>query len=174
MAEEIETPDTEKPKLHVVPLYELEKERKQRQALEAKLAEVDASAKRAKEAEMTETEKIMSRIRDLEPYAAEVERYRTRDAKRRDALIAALPVTQRDRLVSVLDGLTPDKAIDLLEAIETSPPKSAGVIRGGESHGTRMPTVDEIKQNPDILREMTREQRDAVYSSHGLQFTRRK
>lgn len=179
MADEIKDPpnaDTDKEAKHVVPLYVLEKERKHRQELESKLATFEASAKEKREAEMSEVERAMARVKELEPYAAEIQRYRARDESRRDAMLAALPVLQRDRIVSVIGDLSPDRAIDLLEAIDTKvePPRNAAVVRTGPSASPSTPSVEEIKHNPSLLHSMSREQKDAFYSANGIHFANKK
>jgi len=140
--------DAPDPTTKTVPLSALEKERKQRQELAAKLEEIE---RKQREAEMTAAEKAKEYEAKYSNAAKELERYRAREDARRTSRYQALPEATRNRIAERWEDMGPDARDAYLDAWEeaakvstTTPDKDSTPEPRpgpGSSDGTTTPSV---------------------------------
>lgn len=160
------TPPAPEPTPKMVPLGELEKERKARQALEARLKEKEQQG-------LSELEKAQARIKELEPLATDAQRLTGWAGTRLERALKALPKEARDRLGPALEGLPADKAIEVIEAAglfnAEAAARSPGVARPAPAApGKGKPTLQDLTENQGRISELDGETAAALLKEAGI------
>lgn len=138
------------------------------------VADLQAKLKERETADLSEVEKLRAQLGELNPKAALAEELQAFAESKRDAALSALPKEAREKLESVIDGLPPHKALAMIEAVglvQAPEARQANVARGAPPKPSKLPTLQQIEQNPELLDQLTREQLDELTRTTGIRGT---
>lgn len=172
----------EKPEAEDKPIHPAEFRKLQRQlsAIARERDALKANADKASSAQLSEVEKARKERDDFAAFKSKYERATAVLETDRDAILEELPQAARDAAAEAIEGLPVEdqlKQLRVFKALAKSSeppakpaPKGAPVARHPPAGGKPAPSAEEIKANPGLLGEMSKEERRAYLATHGLSF----
>lgn len=103
------------------------------------------------------------------------DRYESFVRRQLDARIRRVPQDRRRQVERAIDGLEPDRAVDVIDAMlaggkqRSGRRRKVGPIDRGSPKGQPGPTVADIKKNPNLLKTLPAEKRVALLGQMGVQ-----